>query len=145
MLTGIRADIVEGMFGGPPLLSKPGRFIWTGASLLPSPLLPLPSPTDSALPRPSLLAMVFLYWSLAFIVGAAIPQVQTISGLVAAICIMQFTYTFPPALIFGFYFLKDRRDAATGAISWSRVRNPPSPLLPSNRLPVCAGRIRMAD
>ncbi|KAI0925331.1 hypothetical protein AcV7_005602 [Taiwanofungus camphoratus] len=87
-------NIVEGMFGGPPLLSKPGRFIWT--------------------------AMVFLYWSLAFIVGAAIPQVQTISGLVAAICIMQFTYTFPPALIFGFYFLKDRRDAATGAISWSR-------------------------
>lgn len=33
--------------------------------------------------------MVILYWSLAFIVAAAIPQVQTISGLVAAVCIMQ--------------------------------------------------------
>jgi hypothetical protein len=34
-------------------------------------------------------AMVVLYWSLAFIVGSAIPQVQTISGLVSAVCIMQ--------------------------------------------------------
>ncbi|PCH34695.1 amino acid transporter [Wolfiporia cocos MD-104 SS10] len=84
-------SIVEDMFGGPPLISRAGRFIWTG--------------------------MVFLYWALAFIVGAAIPQVQTISGLVAAICIMQFTYTFPPALIFGFYFLKDGRDSS-GRISW---------------------------
>jgi hypothetical protein len=33
--------------------------------------------------------MVVLYWSLAFIVGSAIPQVQTISGLVSAVCIMQ--------------------------------------------------------
>ena len=62
--------------------------------------------------------MVLLYWALAFIVGAAIPQVQTISGLVAAVCIMQFTYTFPPALIFGFYFLKDGRDPVSGALSW---------------------------
>jgi hypothetical protein len=63
--------------------------------------------------------MVLLYWSLAFIIGSAIPQVQTISGLVAAVCIMQvryshllpsftvlnpaqFTYTFPPLLVFGF-------------------------------------------
>jgi hypothetical protein len=51
------------MFKGPPLMSRAGRFIWSG--------------------------MVLLYWSLAFIVGAAIPQVQTISGLVAAVCIMQ--------------------------------------------------------
>ncbi|KAH9840701.1 transmembrane amino acid transporter protein-domain-containing protein [Rhodofomes roseus] len=84
--------IVEDMFNGPPLVSRKGRFIWTG--------------------------MVILYWALAFIVGAAIPQVQTISGLVAAVCIMQFTYTFPPALIFGFYFLKHGRDPATGLVDW---------------------------
>ncbi|KAI0720869.1 transmembrane amino acid transporter protein-domain-containing protein [Fomitopsis betulina] len=84
--------IVEDMFNGPPLISRKGRFIWTG--------------------------MVFLYWALAFIVGAAIPQVQTISGLVAAVCIMQFTYTFPPALIFGFYFLTDGRDPVSGALAW---------------------------
>ncbi|KZT67531.1 oligopeptide transporter protein [Daedalea quercina L-15889] len=85
-------SIVEEMFHGPPLNSRKGRFIWTG--------------------------MVLLYWALAFIVGAAIPQVQTISGLVAAVCIMQFTYTFPPALIFGFYFIKDGRDPSTGTINW---------------------------
>jgi hypothetical protein len=33
--------------------------------------------------------MVLVYWSLAFVIGSAIPQVQTISGLVAAVCIMQ--------------------------------------------------------
>lgn len=36
-----------------------------------------------------------VFWVCAFVVGAAIPQVQTISGLVAAVCILQFTYTFP--------------------------------------------------
>jgi hypothetical protein len=84
--------IVEGIFHGPPLTSRRGHVIWAG--------------------------MVFLYWSLAFVVGAAIPQVQTISGLVAAVCIMQvrtsvlnrgptltrlqFTYTFPPLLVWGY-------------------------------------------
>lgn len=87
-------NIVEDMLGGPSLMSRTGHIIWVG--------------------------MVFLYWALAFIVGAAIPQVQTISGLVAAICIMQFTYTFPPALIFGYYFLKHGRDSSTGKINWKR-------------------------
>ncbi|KZT59478.1 hypothetical protein CALCODRAFT_191627 [Calocera cornea HHB12733] len=73
--------IVEDWFKGPPLLSKKGHLLWA--------------------------CMVFLYWSLAFIVGSAIPQVQTISGLVAAVCIMQFTYTFPPALLLGYDVLAD--------------------------------------
>ena len=46
--------------------------------------------------------MVLVYWALAFIVASAIPQVQTISGLVAAVCIMQFTYTFPPLFLLAF-------------------------------------------
>ncbi|KII95622.1 hypothetical protein PLICRDRAFT_121216 [Plicaturopsis crispa FD-325 SS-3] len=87
-------NIVEDVFHGPPLVSRAGRFIWTG--------------------------MVLLYWALAFIVGAAIPQVQTISGLIAAICIMQFTYSFPPFMILGFFVLKDGRDPATGTFSWSK-------------------------
>ncbi|KZP01571.1 hypothetical protein CALVIDRAFT_508168 [Calocera viscosa TUFC12733] len=74
-------NIVEQWFKGPPLISKNGHIIWAG--------------------------MVLLYWSLAFIVGSAIPQVQTISGLVAAVCIMQFTYTFPPALVLGYQVLAD--------------------------------------
>ncbi|KZT01290.1 uncharacterized protein LAESUDRAFT_731380 [Laetiporus sulphureus 93-53] len=87
-------SIVEDMFNGPSLMSKKGQFIWT--------------------------AMVLLYWALAFIVGAAIPQVQTISGLVAAVCIMQFTYTFPPLLIFGYYVLLDGR-TPEGKINWKKA------------------------
>lgn len=65
-------NIVEGWFNGPNLMSRRGRMVW-------SPL-------------------VVVYWCIAFIVGSAIPQVQNISGLIAAICIMQFTYTFPPIM-----------------------------------------------
>ena len=61
--------------------------------------------------------MVILYWSLAFIGGSAIPQVQTISGLVAAICIMQFTYSFPPLLLVGFHWKLGRDHAAAAAIA----------------------------
>lgn len=43
-----------------------------------------------------------VFWVLAFIVGAAIPQVQTISGLNAAISLLQFSYTFPLLLSFAF-------------------------------------------
>ena len=43
----------------------------------------------------------------AFIIGSAIPQVQAISGLVAAVGTMQFTYTFPPLLWFGYQVVTD--------------------------------------
>jgi hypothetical protein len=51
--------------------------------------------------------MVVLYWSIAFVIGAAIPQIETIAGLVAAVCIMQFSYTFPPLFIVGFLVKRD--------------------------------------
>jgi len=79
--------IVEQWLKGPPFMSKRGRFAW--------------------------MIMVIIYWSLAFIVGSAIPQVQTISSLVAAVCIMQFTYTFPPLLWAGYQM---RLDAAVGDV-----------------------------
>ncbi|KAH8112279.1 transmembrane amino acid transporter protein-domain-containing protein [Phellopilus nigrolimitatus] len=88
--------IVEQWFNGPPLMSKRGRFVWTG--------------------------MVILYWSLAFIVGSAIPQVQTISGLVAAVCIMQFTYTFPPLLLVGFQMQVDAGKNDPGDSWWNASR-----------------------
>jgi len=69
-------SIIEDWFKGPALTSRAGRIIWSG--------------------------MVLVYWSLAFVVGSAIPQVATVSGLVAAICIMQFTYTFPPLMMLGY-------------------------------------------
>lgn len=44
---------------------------------------------------------------IAFVIGSAIPQVQTIIGLIASIAIMQFTYTFPPLLRFGYDVMTD--------------------------------------
>lgn len=73
----------------------------------------------------NLAAMVLMYWALglsrqlsllasyinalpsAFVVGSAIPQVQTITGLIAAIAIMQFSYSFPPLLRLGYDVITD--------------------------------------
>jgi len=41
------------------------------------------------------------------VIGSAVPQVQTITGLIAAVAIMQFTYTFPPILRFGYDVITD--------------------------------------
>ncbi|KAJ7446688.1 transmembrane amino acid transporter protein-domain-containing protein [Mycena latifolia] len=74
-------NIIEDWYNGPPLLSTKGRYIWS--------------------------TMVCLYWALAFVIGSAIPQIQTINGLIGAIGIMQFTYTFPPLLRFGYDVISD--------------------------------------
>ncbi|KAG6910870.1 hypothetical protein DXG01_007187 [Tephrocybe rancida] len=47
-----------------------------------------------------------IVWS-TFIIGAAIPQIQTITGLIAAIAIMQFSYTFPLFLRVGYDVITD--------------------------------------
>jgi hypothetical protein len=48
------------------------------------------------------IVMVPIYWTLAFIIGAAIPNFFALSALIAALCIMQFSYTFPPMLYLAF-------------------------------------------
>ncbi|KAG1743824.1 transmembrane amino acid transporter protein-domain-containing protein [Suillus lakei] len=45
---------------------------------------------------------VVVYWSIAFVIGSAVPQISNISALVAAVCIFQFSYTFPPFMILGY-------------------------------------------
>lgn len=47
------------------------------------------------------------YWIAAFAVASSIPQFTNLSGLVAAVCILQFTYTFPPLLSIGYNCQKD--------------------------------------
>ncbi|KAF9992351.1 hypothetical protein BGZ80_004352 [Entomortierella chlamydospora] len=74
-------NIVEDWFRGPSLMSRRGHLIWV--------------------------AMVLAYWALAYIVGSAIPQVENISSLIAALCIMQFSYTFPPLLRLAYDVLTD--------------------------------------
>lgn len=60
------------MFNAPTLLEKRGKIFWTG-------LIPI-------------------YWTIAFVVAAGIPDFSGLTGVVAAFCILHFTYTFPPLL-----------------------------------------------
>jgi hypothetical protein len=90
----VYVNVIEDFFHGPPLLSRKGRFAWT--------------------------TLVIVFWGVGFVIAAAIPQIQTLSGmgaclrwaakifclttellLVGAVTNMQFTYSFP----FGFTFL----------------------------------------
>ncbi|KAI8066453.1 putative amino acid transporter [Gongronella butleri] len=64
--------------------------------------------------------MIPIYWALAFVIAAAIPNFSGLTSVVAAFCILQFTYTFPPLLALG-YWIKKRAmqsdegfDPATG-------------------------------
>ncbi|KXN81080.1 N amino acid transport system protein [Leucoagaricus sp. SymC.cos] len=95
-----RSVIVE-YFKGPPLMSRNGYFIWAGLVCLYwaiGTLLLRPTYHTPHLPP---------HHTLAFVIGSAIPQVQTIIGLIASIAIMQFTYTFPPLLRFGYDVITD--------------------------------------
>ncbi|CAH2353037.1 hypothetical protein CLIB1423_09S01398 [[Candida] railenensis] len=71
-------SFIQKVFNAPSLNSKKGRFIWT--------------------------FLVIVYWAVAFVIASAIPQFSYLTGLVGAICILQFTYTFPPIMQFGLDF-----------------------------------------
>jgi len=64
------------LFRAPSLTSKGGKILW--AVITP------------------------VYWTIAFIIAAAIPNFFGLTALIAALCIMQFSYTFPPMLHLGF-------------------------------------------
>lgn len=51
--------------------------------------------------------LVPVYWTLAWIIGAAIPQISNLTSFVGAACILQFSYTFPPLLLVGFNVQND--------------------------------------
>lgn len=63
------------VFKFPDLNSKYGNLLWT--------------------------PMVILYWGLCYVIASAIPQFTTLTSLVGAVCILQFTYTFPPIMALG--------------------------------------------
>lgn len=75
------AAVFRDLFHFPPLDAKAGKWIWV--------------------------AIVPIYWGLAFVVAAAIPQISYISAFVGAACILQFSYTFPPILMVGYHCQKD--------------------------------------
>ena len=59
-------------------------------------------------------AVVPVYWGLAFVIASAIPQISNISGFIAALCILQFSYTFPPMLMIGYQMKKDALQSGEG-------------------------------
>lgn len=69
------------------------------------------------------MALVPVYWSIAFVIGAAIPDFAGFTSIIAAACILQFTYTIPPLLHLGFQMKRnatvneDGFDPATGEVS----------------------------
>jgi hypothetical protein len=48
-----------------------------------------------------------IYWSLAFILSAAVPQVSNLLTFVGALCILQFSYTFPAILMVAYNVQND--------------------------------------
>lgn len=55
-----------------------------------------------------------VYWALAFIIAAAVPQISYLSAFVGAAMILQFSYTFPPFLALGFNCIKDSMGPGEG-------------------------------
>ncbi|KAF1957239.1 hypothetical protein CC80DRAFT_40790 [Byssothecium circinans] len=77
----IYASVMRDMFGFPPLESKKGKIVW--------------------------IVLVPIYWSLAFVLAAAVPQIANMTAFVGALCILQFSYTFPPLLKVAYNVQKD--------------------------------------
>ena len=84
------------LFHAPPLGTRTGALVW--AVIVPA------------------------YWGLAFVIATAIPQVSNLGGLIAAACVLQFSFTFPPALLVGYHVQRDALlpgegwDPATGVL-----------------------------
>ncbi|KAL5119101.1 hypothetical protein ACEQ8H_003025 [Pleosporales sp. CAS-2024a] len=76
------------LFNAPPLYTTRGKWIWA--------------------------AIVPLYWSIAFVLGGAIPDFSGFVGFVSALCAMQFTYSFPPLLHVAFMMQKNAMAADEG-------------------------------
>jgi len=76
-------NIFVEFFSAPQLNTKSGRFAWT--------------------------ALIPVYWSIAFVIAAGIPDFPGITGVVAALCILQFTYTFPPLMHVAYEVMKNSR------------------------------------
>ncbi|PTB38721.1 uncharacterized protein TrAFT101_006743 [Trichoderma asperellum] len=77
----VYVEVFQEILGLPPITTRRGRYLWY--------------------------ALGPLYWALAFIVGAAVPNINGISGIVGALLILNFTYTFPAFLYIGYRIKAD--------------------------------------
>ena len=69
-------NLLIDLLNAPTLTTKKGKLLWV--------------------------AIVPIYWGIAFVICAAIPQVSNLQGLIASACILQFSYTFPPMMMLGY-------------------------------------------
>jgi len=89
-------NIFMDLLRAPPLTTKKGKILWA--------------------------VIVPIYWTVAFIVAASIPDFFGLVSVVAAFCIVQFCYSFPPALALGYMMKKNAMldgegfDPATGNV-----------------------------
>ncbi|KAE9367704.1 transmembrane amino acid transporter protein [Stipitochalara longipes BDJ] len=84
-------------FHAPALITKRGKILWS--------------------------CIVPIYWIIAFILAASIPDFFGLTGITAAVCFVQFTYTFPPMIALGYRIQKhalqegEGFDPATGIVT----------------------------
>lgn len=74
-------NVLVEFFNFPPLITKKGKYIWV--------------------------VVVPIFWSLAFILSAAIPDFFGLTSLTAALFFVQFTYTFPALIGLGLVVHKE--------------------------------------
>jgi hypothetical protein len=69
-------NLLVDLFHVPPLTTRGGKIIWV--------------------------VLVPIWWSIAYIIAAAIPDYFGFVSIVSAICVVQFSYSFPPILALGY-------------------------------------------
>ncbi len=90
-------NIFMEFFNAPPLTSRKGKILW--------------------------IILVPFYWIVAFIIAASIPDFFGLTSVTAAVCFVQFTYTFPAFIALGFFVQRDAMvgeevfDPATGVVN----------------------------
>jgi hypothetical protein len=72
----IYVEVFEAVFHFPSIITRRGRWMWY--------------------------ALGPIYWTLAFVVGASVPNLFGIANLVGSLLILNFTYSLPPILYIGY-------------------------------------------
>ena len=47
-----------------------------------------------------------MYWAIAFVIALAVPQVNSLGGIIAAACVLQVLYSLPPLMYLDFLIKK---------------------------------------
>lgn len=85
-------NVLREYFKAPPIHSRKGGLIWS--------------------------ITVTVYWGLAWLVGAAVPDLLALVTIVGAVATLQFTFTFPPLLLLGHWV---QSDALEGDVNQGRL------------------------